>query len=65
MFQLKDNSGNLFVNQKKQTEKHPDFQGTLKIGEQEYYVSAWKKSGQKGEYLSLAVKVKEPKEMPF
>lgn len=60
-YQQKPNTGSLFVNDKKETEKHPDYTGTALIDGKEYYISGWrniaKSSGKT--YLSLAFKEKE------
>lgn len=50
-----DNRGNLFVNEKKTSEKHPDFQGTINIDGKEWALAAWNKEGNRGDYLSIAV----------
>ena len=57
-YELKDNSGNLFNNAKKTTEKHPDMTGTVMIDGVVFYVSAWHKTGKGGAYLSLAFEEK-------
>jgi len=57
-YEQKPNTGVLFTAEKK-SEKHPDLNGSLKLEDGDYYISAWKKTGQKGEYLSLSVKKKE------
>lgn len=61
-FQQKDNSGALFVNDRKESDKHPDRTGTAMIDGREYYVSGWLKKGAKGTFLSLAFKPKEAKQ---
>lgn len=40
-FQAKDNSGVLFANPRKETEKHPNAKGSAVIDGVEYWVSAW------------------------
>lgn len=57
-YEQKLNQGSLFKADKK-TDKHPDLNGTIKLNDGDYFISAWKKQGPKGEYLSLSVKKKE------
>jgi hypothetical protein len=59
-YELKDNSGSLFRNEKKETDKHPNATGTVMVGGVEYWISAWTKDGAKGKFQSLAFKPKEP-----
>jgi hypothetical protein len=54
-----DNGGLLFRNSDKETDKHPDYKGSLTIGGIEYWLSAWIKDGKRGKFLSLSVKPKE------
>lgn len=54
-YEQKNNSGSLFKNDKKLTEKQPDYNGTLKIDGKDYKLAAWireSKSGQK--YFSIS-----------
>ena len=54
-----DNSGVLFKNDKKQSDKQPDYRGNISVGGIEYWLSAWIKDGKKGKFLSLAVTPRE------
>jgi uncharacterized protein (DUF736 family) len=59
-YEMKDNTGSLFRNEKKETDNHPDHTGQIKIGGVEYWVSAWineSKSGQK--YFGMKFKPKD------
>lgn len=56
-----DNSGILFVNDKKEQPNHADYKGTATIDGVDYYLSAWKKNGKSGPFLSFAFKKKEAK----
>lgn len=55
------NRGALFVNGRKETEKHPDYNGSINIDGVDYWLSGWKSFGKKDGkmYLSLSVKKKE------
>jgi hypothetical protein len=59
-----DNSGAVFVNDRKEKDSHPDRTGSCTIDGREYWISGWIKSGEKGQFLSLAFKPKEPKSKP-
>ena len=56
------NTGALFVNSKKESDKHPDRNGSLNVDGVDYWISGWlKKDKNGGTFLSLAVKPKEEK----
>lgn len=58
----RDNSGALFINNRKEKENHPDRQGQIMVEGVEYWLSGWCKVSKAGEkYISLSVKRKEPK----
>lgn len=53
-------SGALFKNDKKETEKHPDYKGSCEINGTEYWVSSWLNESKNGrKYLSLKFSPKE------
>ncbi len=54
------NRGTLFKNKRKETDRHPDYTGSINIGGEEYFLDAWLKTAQKsGErFMSLSVKKK-------
>lgn len=55
-YELKDNSGSLFKNDRRTTDKHPQMKGRCMVGGVEYWVSAWTKEGNNGKprWQSLA-----------
>ncbi len=60
--QQRDNTGTLFINNRKEKDTHPDRTGTIMIEGVEYYLSGWDKSGPTGERISLSVKKKEQRQ---
>lgn len=59
-YEQKDNSGALFVNDKRETDKHPNAKGSAMIGGVEYWVSAWTNTSSKGtKYQSLSFQPKD------
>ena len=63
-YEMRPNTGSMFVNYKKETETHPDRTGTALIDGKEYWVSGWIKDGAKGKWMSLAFKPKDGKKEP-
>jgi len=55
------NKGALFVNDQKETEKHPDYNGSINIDGKDYWLSGWKnKAKETGKtYLALTVRAKQ------
>ena len=61
------NRGSIWKNEKKETEKHPDFTGSLNVEGVEYWVSAWKRKPDAKENapaLSFSIKRKEARQAP-
>jgi hypothetical protein len=54
-----DNSGSLFKNDRKSKEAHPDITGSAMVGGAEYYISGWRKSGNKSDFYSLSFRPKD------
>ena len=54
------NTGVLFKNEQKQTDKHPDYKGSINIDGEEFWLSAWIKTAKTGnKFMSLSVKLKD------
>jgi len=53
------NRGTLFKNDKKTTDKHPDYKGSINVDGCEFWLSAWIKEGKSGKFMSLSVTTKE------
>lgn len=51
---------NLFPNERKEKDTHPDMKGSAKFGKVWMWASAWKKQGKNGEYLSLSLQPMTP-----
>lgn len=56
------NSGALFKNDDKQTDKHPDYTGSINVDGTEFWLNAWLKTSKKGtKFMSLSVRPKDAK----
>lgn len=56
----KDNSGSLFKNDRKENDLQPSMKGSAKVNGQEFWVSAWTNTSQKGDkYISFKLEPKE------
>jgi hypothetical protein len=59
-FEQRDNSGAVFVNDRKEKDTHPDRTGSAMIDGRMYYISGWLKKTRDGQpFLSLAFKPKD------
>lgn len=59
-FEQREGNGALFINDDKQHENHADYNGSITINGQEYWLNAWKKESQNGKrYLSVSAKPKQ------
>lgn len=57
-----ENRGSVWKNDRKESDKHPDFTGTINVEGVEYYLNAWKKkegANERAPLLSFTVKKKE------
>jgi len=62
-YELRDNSGSLFKNDKKEKTSQPNARGRAKIGGIEYFVDCWVKEDKNGNrFQSLAFKPIEAKQ---
>lgn len=62
MKEQQPNSGVLFKNDKKETEKHPDYKGWGEVNGVSVWIAAWIKTGAKGKFMSLSIKPKDEKD---
>jgi hypothetical protein len=56
------NRGSIWKNERKSTDKHPDFTGSLNVDGKEYWVSAWKRrdgAHPKAPALSFSIQKKD------
>jgi hypothetical protein len=61
-YEIKELTGSLFDNNRKERDTHPDKTGSCKIEGKEYWINAWIKRDDQGrERLSIAFKPKEEK----
>jgi hypothetical protein len=58
-YEKRDNSGVLFINDRKEQDNHPDRTGNATIDGVDYWVNGWVKDGPKGKFLSMSFKRKE------
>ena len=61
-YEMKEGSGSLFKNTRKEKETHPDYNGSIMVNGKEHWLSAWVKEGQKGKFFSVSIgQEKKPK----
>jgi len=51
----KEGSGSVFKNDRKASDQHPDFTGSIMINGKEHWLSAWTKESKKGKFLSVSI----------
>jgi len=58
-YEVRDNSGSMFPNNKKVAENHADLQGSIRVGGVDYWINGWNKKTNNGlSWISLSVKEK-------
>jgi len=58
-FTPKDNSGSIWVNDRKDKDEHPDRTGTIMVAGTEYWINGWLKKTKDGKaFMSRSVKPK-------
>jgi hypothetical protein len=64
-YEQKDNSGSLFKNDRKTTERQPDRKGSAMIDGVNYWVSGWVKQDKNGNpWMSLSFEAKDGAQKP-
>ena len=64
-YEQKDGRGSLFRNDRKETERHPDYKGSIKIDGKDYWLSSWISKSEGGTtYMSLSAQLKEQQSAP-
>lgn len=56
-FEVRENTGSLFINERKKQPNHPDYTGTMNLFGEMFDIAGWKKESKSGKkYLSLSFK---------
>lgn len=59
-YEQKDMTGSLFKNTDKQSDNHPDYNGSIMVDGKPFWLNAWLKTAKNGtKYMSLSLKPKE------
>jgi uncharacterized protein (DUF736 family) len=61
-YEQKDGQGSLFKNKRKETDNHPDYNGSITINGVECWLSAWIKTPKGGGDKYMSLSVGKPKE---
>jgi hypothetical protein len=54
-YEMKEGSGKLFKNEKKEKKEDRDYQGSIMINGKEHWFSGWINQGKNGKYLSVSI----------
>jgi hypothetical protein len=59
-YEIKDMTGSLFKNNRREKDTHPDYNGSARIEGHDYWISAWLKTAKDGgKFFSFAFKRKD------
>jgi uncharacterized protein (DUF736 family) len=59
-YEQKPNTGSLFKNDRKETDQHPDYNGSINVNGVEMWLNAWLRTSANGrKYMSLSVRPKQ------
>ena len=62
-YQIREGQGSLFANEDKETERHPDYTGNVRLGGVLYRLAAWNRRAASGtEYLAISAKPERPRD---
>lgn len=59
-YEVRDNNGSMFLVEQKKQDNYPDFEGSIRVNGEDYWISGWKKQGNNKKFISLSVKPKDP-----
>jgi uncharacterized protein (DUF736 family) len=60
-YEQRDGQGSLFINEKKTSDKQPDYQGNVMINGKKMQIAGWKKQSKSGSTF-LSIQISEPRE---
>lgn len=60
-YEQKEGDGALFKNDRKTSEKHPDYRGTCKLGGKTYTVAGWLREGRDGKPRWMSLRIETPR----